>query len=260
MATTHRIGTREQWLAERVDLLEAEKELTRQSDAVALRRQALPWVRIDKTYRLETEQGSQSLEDLFGGRSQLLVYHFMFGTDYTAGCPSCSSIADGFNGIYVHLLNHDVAFTAISRAPLAKLLAYRQRMNWTFPWASSAGSDFNADFNVFFTQEQERQGTVEYNYRRQPALERPPGAQEGGQQPGALFAKMCGTDIPTFRQDRPGLSAFVLQDGAVYHAYSSYGRGLDAIWAVYAWLDRAPLGRNESGGVWWKRHDEYNKG
>ena len=146
--TTHTTGTREEWLAARLDLLAAEKALTRQSDAVARQRQALPWVRLDKDYRFDTDAGSASLADLFGGRSQLLVYHFMFGPDWTAGCPSCSQIADGFNGTVVHLQNHDVAFWAVSRAPLAKLQAYKRRMGWTFPWASSHGNDFNFDFNV----------------------------------------------------------------------------------------------------------------
>jgi predicted dithiol-disulfide oxidoreductase (DUF899 family) len=259
MATTHRTGTREQWLAERVDLLAQEKELTRRGDEIARRRQELPWVRVDKRYELETEQGRRSLDELFGGRSQLLVYHFMFGPDYKAGCPSCSSIADGFDGIFVHLINHDVAFTAISRAPIARLLAYRQRMGWDFPWASSADSDFNTDFNVFFTPEQEQAGTVEYNFQRQPAFQWRTAAADGGAPVQSKFAAMCGTDVPTYRQDRPGLSAFARQDGVVYHTYSSYGRGVDAIWGVYPWLDRAPLGRNESGGPWWKRHDEYTR-
>jgi predicted dithiol-disulfide oxidoreductase (DUF899 family) len=149
--TTHKTGTREEWLQARLELLEAEKELTRQSDELARRRQELPWVRIDKEYRFEADEGSASLRDLFRGRSQLLVYHFMFGPDYTAGCPSCSAIADGFAGSVVHLANHDVALSAVSRAPLEKLQAYKRRMGWTFPWASSLGSDFNADFNVRFT-------------------------------------------------------------------------------------------------------------
>src|SRR5690348_15183828 len=156
--TTHRIATRKEWLAERLQLLEAEKELTRKSDELAERRQALPWVRVDKAYRFDTDKGSASLADLFQGRSQLLVYHFMFGPDYTAGCPSCSMIADGFDGFAVHLANHDVMLWAVSRAPLAKLQEYKRRMGWSFPWASSAPSDFNADFNVWFSAEQQRQG------------------------------------------------------------------------------------------------------
>src|SRR5689334_23561745 len=164
--TTHVTGTRDEWLAARLKLLAAEKELTRQSDELARQRQALPWVRIDKDYRFETEDGPASLKDLFQGRSQLVVYHFMFGPDYKAGCPSCSAIADGFNGIAVHLANHDVSLMAVSRAPLAKLQAYKQRLGWSFPWASSFGSDFNFDFNIAFSAEQQRAGEVEYNYRR----------------------------------------------------------------------------------------------
>jgi len=249
--TQHGTGTRNEWLAARLDLLEAEKDLTRRSDELARRRQQLPWVRIDTAYRFETTEGTASLAGLFRGRSQLLVYHFMFGPDYAAGCPSCSAIADGFNGFAVHLAHHDVMLWAVSRAPLAKLLAYRRRMGWTFPWASSFGGDFNADFSVWFSEEQQRGGGVEYNYRREPAL--PSGGDEG---PVAEFAAMAGTDVATYTRERPGLSAFALEDGAVYHTYSAYARGLDGLWGMYQWLDRAPRGRNETG-VWWRRHDEY---
>src|SRR5206468_7585786 len=162
--TNHKTGTRKEWLAARLELLEAEKEMTRRSDELARRRQELPWVLIDKEYRFETEEGGASLADLFRGRSQLLVYHFMFGPDYKAGCPSCSAIADGFSGSVVHLANHDVAFTAVSRAPLAKLQAYKQRMGWSFPWASSFGSDFNYDFHVSHTEQEWKAGEVEYNF------------------------------------------------------------------------------------------------
>src|ERR1700753_3474639 len=164
--TTHTIASREQWLAARLELLKAEKELTRRSDELARKRQELPWVRLNKENHFETDEGTASLPDLFGGRSQLLVYHFMFGPDYAAGCPSCSAIADGFNGFAIHLANHDVMLWAVSRAPLAKLQAYKRRMGWTFPWASSQGSDFNFDFNVAFTVEQQRDGRIEYNYAR----------------------------------------------------------------------------------------------
>src|SRR4249920_1766690 len=164
--TMHTTGTRKEWLAARLELLKAEKDLTRQSDELARRQQELPWVRIDKEYGFETDEGSASLKDLFRGRSQLLVYHFMFGPDYKAGCPSCSSIADGFEGFAVHLADHDVALSAVSRAPLAKLTAYKRRMGWTFPWASSAGGEFNFDFNIAFTPEEQRAGTIEYNYAR----------------------------------------------------------------------------------------------
>jgi predicted dithiol-disulfide oxidoreductase (DUF899 family) len=250
--TTPKTATREEWLAARFELLAAEKELTRRSDELARRRQELPWVRVDKDYRFETDEGSVSLTDLFRGRSQLLVYHFMFGPDYKAGCPSCSMIADGFNGSVVHLANHDVMLWAISRAPLAKLQAYKQRMGWTFPWASSLGGDFNFDFNVSITEDQQRKGGVEYNYRRGgPAL-------NAGQVPApvARFAATCGTDAPTFMRDRPGMSAFVHRDGVIYHTYSTYARGLDSLWGMYQWLDRSPMGRNEAS-AWWRRHDEY---
>ncbi|MEH7877531.1 thioredoxin family protein [Rhizobium laguerreae] len=263
--TTQLNATRQQWLAARLDLLEEEKELTRQSDALATKRQQLPRVRIDKQYRFETDSGNVSLKDLFGGRSQLLVYHFMFGPDYTAGCPSCSSIADGFNGVFVHLENHDVAFWAVSRAPLAKLEAFKQRMDWSFPWASSFGSDFNGDFSVWFSAEQQRQGEVDYNYRREPPAPEPlPGrtVQEwrprDSEAPITQIAATTGTDVPTYTRDRPGVSAFELIDGAVYHSYSSYARGLDGLWGMYQWLDRAPKGRNETG-IWWRHHDRYGK-
>jgi len=175
----------------------------------------------------------------------------MFGPDFTAGCPSCSSIADGFNGVIVHLENHDVAFLAVSRAPLAKLQAYKQRMGWSFPWASSFGGDFNFDFNVSLTAEQQRDGTVDYNYRREPAW------KERGDGPVGQLAATTGTDAATYTRERPGVSAFVLEDGVIYHTYSSYSRGVDGVWGMYQWLDRAPLGRNESG-IWWRRHDEYD--
>jgi predicted dithiol-disulfide oxidoreductase (DUF899 family) len=249
--TTQRIGTREEWLAARLKLLEAEKDLTRRSDELARRRQELPWVRVDKAYRFETDEGSASLEDLFKGRSQLLIYHFMFGPDYTAGCPSCSAIADGFNGFAVHLANHDVMLWAVSRAPLAKLQAYKRRLGRTFPWACSHAGDFNADFNASFSVEQQRAG-IEYNYRREaPVAAIPSHATPAG------HAAMCGVDRPTYLRERPGMSAFVREDGAVYHSYSTYARGLDGLWGTFQWLDRAPKGRNESGGPWWRRHDEY---
>lgn len=250
------IGTRQAWLEKRLALLEAEKELTRRSDEVAELRTQLPWVRVDKTYEFETENGTALLADLFRGRSQLVVYHFMFGPDYTAGCPSCSGIADSFNGIAVHLENHDVAFSAISRAPLAKLRAYKRRMGWTFPWASSFGSEFNADYSVSFTEEQQRKGLIEYNYERgghamDATTEVPQIVRD--------LAKGCGTDVPTYARERPGMSSFALKDGAVYHTYSTYARGVDELWGMYRWLDRAPKGRNEQD-PWWRRHDEYAKG
>jgi predicted dithiol-disulfide oxidoreductase (DUF899 family) len=250
--TEHKTGTREEWLAARLELLEAEKAHTRQADELARRRQALPWVRIEKEYRFETEEGTATLVDLFRGRSQLLVYHFMFGPDYPAGCPTCSSIADGFNGSVVHLANHDVMFWAVSRAPLQKLLAYRERMGWTFPWASSFGSDFNYDFGVSHTEQEWRSGLVEYNFRQRDF--RPPAGEERSWN--HWSESTFGTDWETYRREGPGTSAFALEDGVVYHTYSAYERGIDVLWGMYQWLDRAPRGRNESG-IWYRRHDEY---
>jgi predicted dithiol-disulfide oxidoreductase (DUF899 family) len=255
-------GTREQWLAARLELLEAEKELTRRSDELARRRQELPWVRIDKAYRFETDEGSASLKDLFRGRSQLLIYHLMFGLEFKAACKTCSTIADGFNGFAVHLANHDVMLGAVSRAPLAKIQEYKRRMGWTFPWASSHGGDFNYDFGASFTEEQQREGRIEYNYRREPPLQ---SRQDEGMttrmegNPVADSSAGTGVDVPTYIRERPGMSAFVLEGGVVYHTYSTYARGLDGLWGMYQWLDRAPKGRNETG-VWWRRHDEYNNG
>jgi predicted dithiol-disulfide oxidoreductase (DUF899 family) len=253
----HKTGTREEWLAARVELLKAEKELTRHGDEVARQRQALPWVQIDKEYKFETNEGNISLTDLFNGRSQLLVYHFMFGPDFKAGCPSCSAIADGFNGITAHLANHDVMLWVVSRAPLAKLQTYKQRMSWSFPWASSFGSDFNFDFSASFTEDQQREGAF-YNFR----LDDP--VMNAGR--GALMnpvttenAGTTGTDLATYTREREGMSAFVLENGVIYHTYSAYARGVDAVWSMYPWFDRAPKGRNETG-PWLRRHDEYDKG
>jgi len=251
--TDHKTGSRKEWLAARLELLEAEKQLTRRSDEVARMRRELPWVPIEKEYVFETDEGPASLADLFRGRSQLVVYHFMFGPDFTAGCPSCSAIADGFAGSVVHLANHDVAFTAVSRAPLEKLQAYKRRMGWSFPWASSSSSDFNRDFHVTHTDEEWQSGAVEYNFSTsdfRPA-EKSPMLIE--------IASGVGTDPVTYRQEGPGMSAFALSDGVVFHTYSTYARGVDGLWGMYAWLDRAPLGRNESD-AWWRRHDEYEEG
>ena len=231
----HIKGSRAEWRAARLELLKAEKEHTRKADELARRRQELPWVRVDKAYKFDTDAGSASLADLFGGRSQLIVYHFMLGPDYKAGCPSCSAIADGFNGFFLHLQNHDVAFTAVSRAPLPKLLAYRDRMGWSFPWASSGGSDFNFDFGVSFTEESVAKGQT-YNFR----------ALEGWQ-----------VDPANLPFEGPGMSAFVLDDGVVFHTYSAYARGLDAMWNMWQWLDRAPFGRNEGDLSWFRRRDTY---
>lgn len=255
------VVSREDWVTARKVLLEAEKELTRRSDEVAKQRMALPCVRIDKDYQFENESGPVSFRDLFQGRSQLLVYHFMFGPEYQAGCVSCSSIADAFNGLVVHLANHDVTLCAVSSAPIEKLHAYKRRMGWQFSWASSGKCDFNQDFGVGFTTEQQFDVGLEYNYRAEPVwLQR---IDEGMASrmvgtPVGDNAAMTGTDIATYTRERPGMSAFVIEDKQIFHTYSTYARGLDVLWSQFQWLDRAPKGRNESG-VWWKRHDEYGR-
>jgi predicted dithiol-disulfide oxidoreductase (DUF899 family) len=217
--TTHKTGTREEWLSARLELLKAEKELTRRSDELARRRQELPWVPINKGYRFDTEEGGASLADLFRGRSQLLVYHFMFGPDYATGCPSCSSIADGFNGIAVHLANHDAMLWAVSRAPFENLKAFKRRMGWTFPWASSRTSDFNYDFNVSFTEEQQRDRNLEYNYRRPAAAARDSPAGKTTVAVPEAMAAMSGVNVATYSREAPGMSAFAIEDGIVYHTY-----------------------------------------
>ena len=251
--TAHKTGSREEWLAARLELLEAEKALTRRGDELARKRQELPWVRVDREYRFQTDEGTASLTDLFRGRSQLLIYHFMFGPDYTAGCPSCSAIADGFDGSVVHLANHDVTLCTVSRAPLAKLQAYKRRMGWSFRWVSSFDSDFSYDFHTAYTKEQWESGAVEENFRAVDL--RPPAGQDNSWFD--EWASRSGTDWATYRREGPGISAFALEDGVIYHTYSAYGRGLDGLWGMYQWLDRAPLGRNETG-PWWRRHDEYD--
>jgi predicted dithiol-disulfide oxidoreductase (DUF899 family) len=258
--SSHKIGSRKEWLAARLKLLKAEKDLTHKSDALAKQRQALPWVKIEKPYRFDIDTGKASLAELFQGRSQLIIYHFMFGPDYKAGCPSCSSIADSFNGVYTHLANHDVMFWAVSRAPLAKLQDYKRRMGWSFPWASSAGSDFNADFSVHFTEEQQRKGDIDYNFSggnaRPGKADIDPNATAPEEARG--IAASTGTDWATYIRETPGMSSFALEDRSVYHTYSAYARGLDVLWSMYQWLDRAPQGRNESD-YWVRRHDEYGK-
>jgi predicted dithiol-disulfide oxidoreductase (DUF899 family) len=258
--TEYTTGTREEWLTARLDLLAGEKELTRRGDELARQRRALPWVEIEKDYRFETDDGSASLAELFRGRSQLLVYHFMFGPDYSAGCPACSAIADGFDGFAIHLANHDVMLWAVSRAPIEKLRAYRQRMGWSFPWASALGSDFNRDFDVFVTDEQERAGVFEYNFRESTVWSPP----EDASGPFDAWAATTGTDWATYTLERPGMSAFAQENGAVYHTYSAYARGLDGLWGMYQWLDRTPQGRNETRAAddplnWFRRHDEYGR-
>ena len=252
--TQHKVGTHAEWLAARIELLEREKEHTRRSDELAQQRRELPWVAVEKQYSFETDDGTKTLSELFDGRSQLLVYHFMLGPEYGAGCPNCSAIADGFDGSVVHLASRDVTMLCVSRAPLEKIRAYKQRMGWTFPWASSFGSDFNYDFGASFTPEQLRHEGGEYNFRPfenlAPALESP-GV--------AAVAASSGTVASEFLQEAPGMSVFALSDGAVHHTYSAYARGLDGLWSAYQWLDRTPLGRNESDpAVVFKRHDEYD--
>ncbi|HXW34823.1 MAG TPA: DUF899 domain-containing protein [Acidimicrobiales bacterium] len=257
--TEHKVATRGEWLDARLKLLDVEKEHTRRGDEVARQRQDLPWVKLDKRYPFETDEGSASLADLFRGRSQLLVYHFMFGPDFTGGCLSCSAIADGFNGFAIHLSHHDVMLWAVSRAPLEKLQAYKRRMGWSFPWASSSDSDFNFDFDVSLSEQQQRAGGAGYNFRDLPPQ---PPEQAPTEGPVADWAATTGTDFPTYSRERPGMSAFALEDGTVYHTYSTYARGLDSLWGMYQWLDRAPLGRNEARGEhdpinFYLRHDEY---
>ena len=251
--TDHKVGTRDEWVAARKELLAREKEHTRRGDDLARERRELPWVRVEKEYTFDTDDGCKTLEQLFDGRAQLLVYHFMFGPEFEKGCPSCSSIADGFNGLPVHLANRaDASLVCVSRAPLEKLQAFKRRMGWTFPWASSFGSDFNYDYAASIRPEQLREGG-EYNFAslgdRTALLE---------VDSGPLFetAAGAGTDVAQFLQERPGMSAFALADGAVYHTYSAYARGLDGLWGAYQWLDRAPLGRNGDEHIW-VRHDEY---
>jgi predicted dithiol-disulfide oxidoreductase (DUF899 family) len=251
----NQIVNREEWTAARKKLLEAEKAHTRRGDELARMRRELPWVRIDKPYRFATDAGECGLDGLFRGRSQLLIYHFMYGPEYGAPCPSCSSIADGFDGIATHLANHDVMLWAVSRAPLDMLRAFKQRTGWAFPWASSSVSDFNYDFSASFTPEQQRTG-IEYNYRPEPPFSPPPGAPD----PDALggIPAQVGTDMATFIRERPGMSAFLLEGGVIYHTYSAYARGLDAMWSMYQWLDRAPKGRNEEEGYWLRHRDKYS--
>lgn len=254
-----KIVSRQEWTNARRTLLESEKELTRQSDALAKMRLELPCVHINKNYRFESEQGGMRLSDLFYGRSQLIIYHFMFGPEYKAGCVSCSSIADGFDGIHPHLANHDVMLCVVSKAPLEKLMDYKRRMGWSFPWVSSFDSDFNQDFGVGFTEEEQFERGLIYNFRSEPVwLERDDEgmASRMPNTPVGTNAAMTGTDVATYTRERPGISAFEIEDGEIYHTYSAYARGLDVLWAHYQWLDRAPKGRNETG-VWLRRRDEY---
>jgi predicted dithiol-disulfide oxidoreductase (DUF899 family) len=231
----HRIGTREEWLAERRELLDAEKEQMRRGDELARKRRELSWVPVEKEYVFESDDGEKTLADLFDGRSQLLVYHFMFGFGFRVdeqnpGCTGCSLVADHFDAVIPHLNGHDVTLMAESIAPLRELRPYKQRMGWRFPWVSSAGSDFKYDFGAAFTDEQQRSG-AEYNFRH---VDQPP-------------------------PQREGMSAFAIEDGVVHHTYSTYDRGVEQLMGTYRYLDVAPLGRNEEApAAWWRRHDEYD--
>jgi predicted dithiol-disulfide oxidoreductase (DUF899 family) len=240
--TERRIGTQEEWQAERDALLREEKELTHRSDELARKRRELPWVLVEDDYRFDTEQGVKSLAELFGGRSQLLVYHFMFGPPYTAGCTVCSSIADTLAPQVVHLKARDTTLLLASRAPLEKLLAYRKRMGWPIEWVSSGGSDFNRDLGFLSTEEELK-----------PFLE--------GEIPLVVeqMAEASGTDVAGYVAEGPGLSAYALVDGAVYRTYVTTARGLELAMAYYGLLDRTPRGRQEEGeiGHWLRRHDEY---
>jgi predicted dithiol-disulfide oxidoreductase (DUF899 family) len=240
--TEHRIGTQEEWQAERDELLKEEKELTRRGDELARKRRELPWVAVEKDYRFETEEGTKTLADLFDGRSQLLVYHFMFGPSYEAGCPVCSSIADTLAPQAPHLKARDTTVLLASRAPLAKLIAYRKRMGWGIDWVSSGGSDFNRDLGFLYTEEELK-----------PFLE--------GEIPATVDqnARMCGTDVVGYVSEGPGLSAYALSDGIVYRTYVTTARGLEPAMAYYGLLDRTPKGRDESDTrpLWVRRHDEY---
>jgi predicted dithiol-disulfide oxidoreductase (DUF899 family) len=239
--TEPRIGTREQHDAARQELLKREKELTHASDELARKRRELPWVPVEKDYSFETTAGAKSLAELFDGRSQLLIYHFMFGPAYTAGCPVCSSAADTFDGAVAHLNARDVTFMCVSRAPLEKLQAYRQRMGWTFPWASTAG-DFNFDFGAAHTEQQLK-----------------PFLDSGQLGPVPALAAHCGTDPAGYLSEAPVLSSFALSGDTVHHTYSTTARGLEVLMGYYGMLDRVPSGRNETGDavMWLRRHDEY---
>jgi predicted dithiol-disulfide oxidoreductase (DUF899 family) len=241
----HRIGTREEWAAAREALLAREKEHTRLGDELARQRRELPWLRVEKAYRLDTDDGPRALEELFDGRSQLLVYHFMFGPSYQAGCPINSSIADSVNGLIPHLNAHDVTMLFVSQAPLERLQAYKRRMGWSFPWASSANSEFNFDLGYSTTEEQTRAWVAQNLETLPPIVDR--------------NARASGTDVAGYLTESPGFSAFVLDDGVVYQTYQTGWRGLEFLMGYYPILDRAPKGRDEDDGfqLWLRRHDEY---
>jgi predicted dithiol-disulfide oxidoreductase (DUF899 family) len=266
--TEHRTGTREEWLAAREELLVREKEHTRLGDEIAQRRRELPWVRLEKDYRLDTDDGEKPLGELFEGRSQLLVYHFMFGPSYDAGCPVNSSIADAIDGVLPHLHARDVTLALVSQAPLDKLQAYKRRMGWSIPWVSSARSDFNFDLGFSRTEEQSREALAEMQ-----GGSAEPAAHNGGAAGPDVVAQMAGavppivqqnatatgTDVVGYLTESPGFSAFVEADGVVHHTYSTTWRGLEFVMSYYPILDHAPKGRDEGEDwqLWIRRHDEY---
>jgi predicted dithiol-disulfide oxidoreductase (DUF899 family) len=261
--TSHRIATREEWLAAGAALLEREKELTRMGDELARQRRELPWVPVEKQYTLQTAAGAQTLAELFDGRSQLVVYHFMFGPDYQAGCPACSSTADSFDGVLTHLQARDVTMICVSHAPVGKLLAYRQRMGWSFTWASSYDSDFNYDFGVSASQPVTRRPAAPREANELALLKlinEQPSIRESLPLVTAQNAAATGTDLDGYFSEGHGVSTFAQEGGTVYHCYSSYARGTEFLMGYYAILDRAPMGRGEGGQPmsWLRRHDEYH--
>jgi predicted dithiol-disulfide oxidoreductase (DUF899 family) len=254
--TDHKIGTREEWLAAREQLLAREKEHTRLGDELARQRGELPWVRVEKEYRFDTDEGWKALGELFGGRSQLLVYHFMFGPSYQAGCPVNSSMADTVDGVLPHLRARDLSFVFVSQAPLKKLQAYKRRMGWSFPWVSTAHTDFNFDLGFSFTEEQAREAVAQMRptgLETRPGTGIPPIVEQN--------ARATGTDAVGYLTESPGFSTFVHEDGAVYHTYSTTWRGLEFLMGYYPILDHAPKGRDEGEAwqLWIRRHDEYDR-
>ncbi|HTW09858.1 MAG TPA: DUF899 domain-containing protein [Acidimicrobiales bacterium] len=258
-----RTGTRQEWLAARGELLKREKELTRLGDEVARQRRGLPWVPVQKEYRLQTADGARTLAELFDGRSQLIVYHFMFGPSYDGGCPACSSTADSFNGVLAHLEARDVTMVCVSRAPIQKLLDYRGRMGWSFNWASSYESDFNVDFGVSAWEGTTREPAAPLLEANElallKALHEQPSIREALPLVTSQNASATGTDIDGYFSEGHGLSTFASEGETVYHCYSSYARGTEFLMGYYAILDRAPKGRNEGDQPmsWLRRHDEY---
>jgi predicted dithiol-disulfide oxidoreductase (DUF899 family) len=259
----HKIGTHDEWLADRLELLKQEKELTKRSDELAQLRQELPWVPVEKEYRLETADGTKTLNELFEGRSQLAIYHFMFGPDYNAGCPACSATADSFNGVLRHLNARDVTMICVSRAPIDKLLAYRKRMGWSFVWASSYKSDFNFDYGVSARDGIAQNSGVPLLMANELVflnmLKEQPSIRQNLPLIPVQFAKTSGTDIDGYLSEGHGFSTFAREGGKIYHCYSTYTRGTEFLMGFYAILDRTPKGRDEGDDAmsWVRRYDEY---